>query len=114
MGYKQDKKSGLWTAYYSKRHPITKVPKSLRIVGLKSLAEAKRVEAELIFKVNKSFEAPIPGTMMYGKLIALFEQSLIERDLSKLTIDNYMSCLEILSVEEGFAGGMIKRAIRTL
>ena len=95
MGYKQDNKSGLWIAYYSKRHPITKVPKSLRIVGLKSSAEAKRAEADLIFKINKSFEAPMPGTTIYGRLLALFEQSLIERDLSKLTIDNYMSCLKL-------------------
>lgn len=95
MGYKQDKTSGLWLAYYSKRHPVTKIPKSLKIKGLKSLAEAKRTEAELIFKINKSFEAPPLGTTLYSKLLTRFEQSLIERDLSKLTIDNYMTCLRL-------------------
>lgn len=95
MGFKQEETSGLWVAYYSKRHPITKIPKSLKIKGLKSLAEARRTEADLIIKINKSFEAPPPGTTVYAKLLDRFEHSLIERDLSKNTIDNYMTCLRL-------------------
>lgn len=59
------------------------------------MAEAKRIEAELIIKINKSFEAPPPGIILYAKLLTSFEQSLIERDLSKLTIDNYITCLKL-------------------
>lgn len=52
MGFKLDEKSGLWEAYFSKRHPLTRQPVTLRRRGLKSQAEARRVERELIGAVE--------------------------------------------------------------
>jgi len=93
MGFKFDQSSKTWTAYYSMRHPKTKVPKKLLRKNLKSAAEAKRIEAALVFEIKKSFEEPPPGTILYGDLLNKFEGSLVARDLSRLTIDNYLTCL---------------------
>lgn len=95
MGTKFDPNSNTWMAFYSKRHPITRNPKTLRRINLKSAAEARRVEVELIFEINKSFEQVPIGSIAYGDLLLRFNQSLVERDLSKLTIDNYMFCLRL-------------------
>lgn len=90
---KQDMKTGLWVVQYSKRHPITRKPKSLRRIGLKSRAEAQRVYNELVHKVNKFFEATTSGKMTYSALLEEFYAHLEERGLAKATVENYKLCL---------------------
>lgn len=93
MAVKFDPIRQTWRASYCKRHPVTNRPKSLARRGLKSKAEAKRVEAELIFQINKSFEAPPPGTILYRDLLKRFYESLRQRDISRATVENYELCL---------------------
>lgn len=52
MGIKQDP-DGTWSASYSKRHPMWKVPFSLNRKKLASKAEATRVYGELVIAVNQ-------------------------------------------------------------
>lgn len=59
MGIKKDPVTGLYDVKYSKRHPVTKKPMDLRRVKIKSLLEAKRVEAELIILVNDKIKQKI-------------------------------------------------------
>jgi hypothetical protein len=53
MGVKQNPKTGLWEASYSKRPKNGGVPKTLKRKGLKSRAEAQRVYNELVIKLDK-------------------------------------------------------------
>ena len=59
MGYKLNKETDLYEVYFSKRHPITRVPVTLRRRGIKTKADAKRVERELIGKVHDRLKAAI-------------------------------------------------------
>lgn len=59
MGIKKDLKTGLYIVKYSKRHPITKKPIDLKRINVKSMAEAKRIEAELIILVNDKIKQRI-------------------------------------------------------
>ncbi len=52
MGIKQDSKTGTFKVSYAKRHPITRQPLSLVRKGIKSKAEANRIHAELILKID--------------------------------------------------------------
>lgn len=95
MSIKYNDEKKYWEASYSKRHPITREPSNLRRVALKSAAEAKRVEAELIVLLNQKLAAPATDKIIYSILLDRFEKSLYERDLGQQTIDNYISCLRL-------------------
>lgn len=56
MGIKQDQVSKLYQVNYTKRHPVTKVPYSMKRIGIKTLKEAKNVEIELILLVNEKLK----------------------------------------------------------
>ena len=61
MGIKLNTQMGTFTVSYAKRHPTTRQPVSLIRKGIKSKAEANRVHAELILKVDaKIREMRIP------------------------------------------------------
>lgn len=61
MGIKQDQETKTFVVSYSKRHPITRQPVSLIRKGIQSKAEANRIHAELIVRVNdKIKETRIP------------------------------------------------------
>ncbi len=61
MGIKLDKNTGTWTAFFSKRHPITRQPHSLRRTGYKTQVEARRAEMELAVMVDRKLhEAVVP------------------------------------------------------
>lgn len=53
MGISYDTETNTWCAFYSKRHPITRQSTVLRRIKLKSQAEAKRTERELVLLVEK-------------------------------------------------------------
>ena len=53
MGIKQIPETGEWVAFFSKRHPITRMPFARRRKNLKSKAEAIRMERELIATVER-------------------------------------------------------------
>ena len=47
------KTTNTWNAFHSQRHPITRVSVNLRRIRLKSEAEARRVEKDLVIRVNQ-------------------------------------------------------------
>ncbi len=93
MGIKFDEETQTFEVTFSKRHPKTRVPKRLARIGIKSKTEAERVLRELIGQVEKSFASSKPGALQYRELLPKFYQSLIDRDLTPKTIENYELCL---------------------
>jgi integrase len=58
MGVKQQA-DGTWHAFYSKRHPKTRVPVAMRRKAIKTKAEALKVEKELVLLVDDRLKAVI-------------------------------------------------------
>lgn len=98
MGYKfiEDKKE--WMAWHCERHPLTRVPKTLRKTGLKSEAEARRTEKELVVRVRNFFtETTIPT---WPKLVIEYLESKLICDWTEKTYQNCKICLEAHTFEK--------------
>ncbi|QLY25687.1 tyrosine-type recombinase/integrase [Bdellovibrio sp. KM01] len=94
MGIKFDEKTKAWTAFFSNRHPITKVPKTYKRVGLKSKAEAQKIERELVVKMNNYFHQKIYP--LWDKLLTDYCVSIDEKnELMKSTIYNREKVLRL-------------------
>ncbi|HEX7676195.1 MAG TPA: site-specific integrase [Bdellovibrio sp.] len=94
MAITYDEKTGTWEVSYSKRHPTTRRPKTLRRKLIKTKAEAQRVYNELVVKIEASFKGPSSdGSLLYKNLLELFFISLEERDYTPKTVENYKLCL---------------------
>ena len=98
MGTKFNHQKNWWEAYFSRRHPKTRQPKSLKRIGLKSQAEAKRVERELVVQLEESFKETIMLT--WPKLAAQFMESKRLSDWSEKTFENCKLCLEAHTFEK--------------
>jgi integrase len=97
MGYKFVKEENAWTAWHSERHPITRIPKMLRRKGLKSEAEAKRVERNLVVEVRVYFsETSVPT---WPKLVAEYTEAKLIGDWTEKTFQNCKICLEAHTFE---------------
>ena len=92
MGFKPDsKKKGTWLVWYSKRHPVTGAPIQLRRTGLRSKAEARKAEAQLIIEVeNKIRRKVMPSWAVW---VQDYRKHLIERSLTVKTVENCWLCL---------------------
>jgi integrase len=98
MGIKLDPKTNKWFAFFSKRHPVTRQTKSLRRRGIKSKAEARRVERELVAIIERKFmEDTIPS---WSQVIDEFLQDCVERGLTVHTIHDYESGLKAHTLPE--------------
>lgn len=97
MSRKLDKEKGTWTVQVAKRHPITRQPKCLRRINIKSEAEAKRVEKELIIQLEKSLYDKVCPT--WGKLLTEYLESKKLCDWTEKTYQNSKVCLEAHTVE---------------
>ncbi|WP_415061289.1 tyrosine-type recombinase/integrase [Bdellovibrio sp.] len=62
MGIKLESKTGTYSVSYAKRHPITRQPMGLIRKGIKSKAEANRIYAELIVKVEEKIKKKVIPT----------------------------------------------------
>ncbi len=93
MGIKFDSKTQTFEVSFSKRHPKTRMPKRMARKGIKTKAEAQKVLRKLIIEVEKAFEEPEPGTILYRDLLKRFYQSLVDRDFTFKTVENYTTCL---------------------
>lgn len=92
MGYKFNEKTKFWEAFYSKRHPITRVPVSARRNQCKTEAEARRTEKALIIQVeNKLHKSVVPT---WGDLYVACFESFRDRGITEKTIDSYSLCIE--------------------
>lgn len=87
MGIKFDGKTKTWSAYFSKRHPITKVPKTYKKTGLKSKAEAVKSEREMVIRMSDHFHQKI--VPLWSKLLTDYFISIDEKnELMKSTVYN--------------------------
>lgn len=91
MGIKLNVKTQKYDVSYSKRHPITKEPKSLKRIGIPTKAEAKRVHSELVIQLHESLKEEI--IPKWKDLVPEFINSCRERGLGPHTIENYELCL---------------------
>lgn len=92
MGIKLIANTNSWSAWYAKRHPITKKPISLKRIGFKSKFEALRAEKELILQVEDRIRAKtIPN---WQKLTELWAEDARNRGLTEKTIENYLYSLK--------------------
>lgn len=92
MGVKFNSDTQSYTVSYGKRHPYTRVPKTMRRTGIGTKAEANRVYRELVLKVEESFkESSSPSWKQ------VVEECYEYRALcgqTKKTIINYLGCLK--------------------
>lgn len=87
MGIKFDEKTKTWTAYYSKRHPITRTPKNYKRIGLKSKAEALKVEKELVIQMSNYFQQKL--VPIWPELVDTYFKKVDEQnEIMKSTIYN--------------------------
>lgn len=92
MGYKYNQKAGNWEAFYCKRHPITKKPVNARRRALKSEAEAKRAERELIAQVERKLHEET--TPNWAVTLDRFLENCRDRGLTEHTIHDYETSLK--------------------
>jgi integrase len=91
MGYKYDEAEQHWVVWHSKRHPITRTPMSLRRIGFKSEAEAKRIERQLIIEVEERLHGKVVPKWI--ELVEDYRKASIDKGMTLKTVDNYYVCL---------------------
>lgn len=92
MGIKLDEKKNYWVVSYSKRHPVTRKPISIIRKGIKSRAEAVRVEKQLVLVMEKKLKKVLIPT--WAILVDDYILDLSQRDVSKRTVESYGTCLK--------------------
>jgi integrase len=97
MGYKRNPKTGDWDAYYSKRHPVTRMPVSRRRRGIKSEAAAKRAERELIGEVEMMLHKAVTPT--WTEMLERLLENFRNRGLAQHTISDYGASLRAHTLE---------------
>ena len=97
-GIKYNKKTLFWEAWYSKRHPITRVPASLRRTRLKSRAEALRVRTTLIVAVEEKLRKALMPS--WSEQIEYYLTSCASNGLSVKSIYNAEKCLKAATLDE--------------
>lgn len=91
MGTKKQP-DGTWHAFYSKRHPVTKIPVSLRRRHIESEAEALRVENDLVLLVEERLkEVVLPR---WGTLVEEYLEFCALDGMLQKTIYNRKKCLK--------------------
>lgn len=92
MGIKFDDKKQYWIAFYSKRHPITRKPRSLLRKGFKTKAEALRAEKDLVLQMEQKLRKVIVPT--WDQVVDEYSSDLAMRDVSRKTVETYHCCLK--------------------
>lgn len=89
---KYNQKLGSWSASVCMRHPITKIPTSLRRDKLVSEKLAYQIENKLRQALLFKFQATVHPT--WPQLLIEFEADLKNRDMSEKAKKTYVSCLK--------------------
>lgn len=84
--------NGTYVVGYSKRHPITRKPTTLRRKGIKSKAEAQRVYNELVVQVEDKIRRSVTPT--WEKTVTDFLVASRNRGLTEATVYAYEKCLK--------------------
>lgn len=99
MGIKFDSGTSTWMAFFSKRHPSREIPPiTLRRKGIKTQAEARRIERQLIGEVEmRLHRKTIP---VWKQLVDQWKEDALNRGLSGKTIENYFLNLRAYTFEK--------------
>lgn len=93
MAIKLDLKSKTYTVTHSKRHPLTRIPQRIARKGISSMAEAKRVEKELVIILEDKLRAKVIPT--WTTLVQQFRvESVRCGKMTEKTAENYFVNLE--------------------
>ena len=92
MGIKQNTQTGLWEVYYSKRHPITGMPVTLRRKNIRSKALALKIEKELVVLVSDKLRLKSAPT--WRQAVENFCIHANSEGFNLKTVDNYFICLK--------------------
>jgi integrase len=90
--------NGNFIVQYSSRHPITRMPKTLRRktndrgLPIKTRAEAERVLRQLVIEVTKALEVDVVPS--WEVLVQKYLEHAKEKGHSQKTIENYFLCLK--------------------
>ncbi|MGE0525674.1 MAG: tyrosine-type recombinase/integrase [Bdellovibrionales bacterium] len=98
MGTKFNEEKGYWEAYWSQRHPITREPKSLRRRHLRSEADAKRTERELMRLIEQAFNEDV--VPRWPKVVNEYLESKRLYDWTEKTLQNARLCLGAHTLEQ--------------
>jgi len=91
MGIKHSKVDNTWEAFFSKRHPVTRLPLSMRRKGLKSKTEALKVEKELVVLIEQRLrEVIVPS---WERCVADWSEFALGNGIGAATVDAYLKCL---------------------
>ena len=92
MGIKLIKETGLYHVTYSKRHPVTGMPFTLRRMKVKSKIEAVRLERELILQLERKItDLMVPK---WSTFLESFYTNCRERGLKEKSVYDYKVCLD--------------------
>lgn len=97
MGIKLDPVSNLYQVSYAKRNPATGKPVDLKRKNIKTLAEAKKVEAELILKVHEKIKGQTTPTWI--QFVDQYVESLEVTDVTRTTRYNREKILRFHTLE---------------
>jgi integrase len=92
MGIKYDEAKKYYVVTYSRRHPVTKVSRSLRRQNIKTKYEAEKVYRELIVKMADKFNEAIHP--YWPEAVRRFLVHFSNKGVANNTLINYKSSLE--------------------
>ena len=101
MGIKE-KSDGTFEVSYSARHPITRMPKSLKRTTtdkgkeISTKAEAQRIYNQLVTQVTEKLKESVSPT--WSVMVKKFVEASLRRGLAAKTIENYRLSLEAHTV----------------
>lgn len=97
MTIKRNLETNMFDVSYAKRNPITGRPVDLKRKNIMTMAEAKRVEAELILKVHEKIKSQ--ATPMWVQFVEQYVESLESTDVTRTTRYNREKILRYHTVE---------------
>ena len=91
MGIKLDQNTNTYNVSFSKRHPITKQPITLRRIGIQTKVDAQKVHRELLDLVYRKIH--VARHPIWRILVEKFLAEARLRGLYEKTLSDYESCL---------------------
>lgn len=98
MGIKYNELTKKWDVTYHKRHPATRVPHRAGKKGLKTQAEARRAERELVILIEERFRAKIIPT--WSVFVERYKSEATQQGILCLkSVQDYYACLKAHTFE---------------
>jgi integrase len=92
MGIKFDRQKNHYVVTYHRRHPVSRVTRSLRRQGIKTKEEAERVYKKLIIRMGEKFNEVLHP--LWTEVVKEFLISYMNRGIANNTLKNYKTTLE--------------------